>query len=247
MSRRRGTILALWATLGLGACTGKLNLGSEPPVWQADHETGDLSQWSAGEGDAGVMLATAGMLTVQGDQVHSGTSAVLATITTVDGLSFAQLKHRQVPQDAHFGAWFYIPKRYTILGYWNLFEFQGLAYPSIDTTETTVWSVDLRGGGDTDMTWYLWDNTRGVEYSPEAPLAAPVGRWFRIEAFVHQATDASGRIAVWIDGTKLADVSGVPTVPTLWLGWSVGSASNAIAEDPVEVYLDDATIVAPRK
>jgi len=86
-----------------------------------------------------------------------------------------------------------------------------------------------------------------VEYGPTVPLVAPIGRWFQIEAFVHQATDDSGRISVWIDGTKLAEVSGVPTVPTLWLGWSVGSTSNAIAEDTVESYLDDALIVAPRR
>jgi hypothetical protein len=238
----------LWATLALGACTGKLHLGTEPPVWQADHETGDLSQWAAGEGDAAVMLASAGVLTVESDQVHSGNWAVLATISTVDGLSFAQLKHRDIRHDAHFSAWFYIPRRYTILGYWDLFEFQGLAFPGIDTTETTLWSVDLRGGGDgADMTWYLWDNTRAMEYGPDVPLVAPIGRWFRIEAFVHQATDDSGRITVWIDGTKLADVSGVPTVPTSWLGWSVGSASNAIAEESVELFLDDATIVDLRR
>lgn len=242
----RPVLLLLSAVVGLAACTGKIDLGTEPPIWQADHETGDLSQWTAGEADAGVSVVSGGTLTVEGDQVHSGSSAVLVTIATADGLSFARLNRRGVPQDAHFSAWFYIPRRYTILGYWNLFEFTGLTYPAMDVTETTLWSVDLRGGGDTDMTWYLWDNTRAVEHGPEIPLAAPIGRWFLIEAFFHQALDDSGRIAVWIDGTKLAEVSGVPTVPTLWLGWSVGSSSNAIAEQPVESYLDDAKIVARR-
>jgi hypothetical protein len=245
--RQAAAVLLVSAALGVAGCTGKLNLGKEPPVWLADHETGDLSQWIAGEGDAGVVVASEGTLTVESDQVHSGTSAVLATITTADGLSFARLNHRNVPQDSRFSAWFYIPQRYTILGYWSLFEFQGLAFPAIDTTEITLWSVDLRGSGDGELTWYLWDNLRSVEYGPAVPLAAPIGRWFRIEAFVHQATDDSGRMTVWIDGTKLAEVSGVSTVPTPWLGWSVGSTSNAIAEDSVELYLDDATIVASRR
>jgi hypothetical protein len=244
---RRPALSFLPVVLGLMACTGKIHLGTEPPLWQADHETGDLSQWTAREADAGVSIASGGTLTVESDQVHSGSSAVLATIATADGLSFARLNRRDVPQDAHFSAWFYIPRPYTIVGYWNLFELEGLTYPGIDTTESTLWSVDLRAGAGTDMTWYLWDNLRGVEYGPDVPLVAPVGRWFRIEAFVHQATDNSGRISVWIDDTKLAEVSGVATVPTLWLGWSVGSSSNAIAEEPVEAYLDDATIVAPRK
>jgi hypothetical protein len=244
---RRPAGLLLWAALGLSACTGKIHLGTEPPIWQADHETGDLSQWTAGEADAGVSFNAAGMLTVESDHVHSGSSAVLASIATVDGLSFARLNRRDVPQAAHFSAWFYIPRPYTVVGYWNLFEFQGLFEPTIDSDVATLWSVDLHGGESTDMTFYLWDNTHAVAYGPAVPLVAPVGRWFQIEAFVHQATDASGRITVWIDGSKLADVSGVPTVPTPWLGWSVGSSSNAIAEEPVELYLDDAMITAPRR
>lgn len=243
---RPPALLPLSAALALAACTGKLHLGTEPPLWQADHETGDLSQWLVGEGDAGVTLTSQGTLTVQDDQAHSGSSAVLATISTADGLAVARLNRRDLPQDAHLSAWFYIPRPYTIVGYWNLFELQGLAFPGIDATETPLWSVDLRGGAGTDMTWYLWDDLHAVEYSPEVPLVAPIGRWFRIEAVVHQATDDTGRITVWLDGSKLADVTGIPTVPTPWLGWSVGSASNDIAEQPVDLYLDDAAIVAPR-
>lgn len=234
------------AALALAACTGRIHLGTEPPFWAADHETGDLSQWTMGDADAGISMDFGGIVTVEGDYAHSGSSAVRATIATTNGLSSARLNRRDVPQDASLRAWFYIPRRYTVIGYWDLFELQGLADPTSQSTPETLWSVCLRDGGSTEMTWYLWDNIHALEHSPVVPLAAPIGRWFQIEAYVHQATNDSGRITVWIDGTKLADVSGVATVPAMWLGWSIGSTSNAIAEQSVELYLDDATIIAAR-
>jgi predicted phosphoadenosine phosphosulfate sulfurtransferase len=71
---------------------------------------------------------------------------------------------------------------------------------------------------------------------------APIQRWFLVEAFMHQATDNTGRIAFWIDGAPLVDVSGVSTVLSPWLSWDVGGAASNITQQPAEIYLDDAAI-----
>ncbi len=247
MSGRLPAVVLAWVALGLAACTGKLHLGVEPSLWHADHESGDLSQWIDGITDAGASTAFGGTLLVENEKAHSGKSAVLATIATANGLSSARLNRLDVPEDAYFCAWFYIPRRYTIVGYWDLFELQGVVEPTGDFIPVTLWSVNLRDSGSTGMTWYVWDNLHGVEHHPAVPLAAPVDRWFQIKAWVHRAADASGRISVWIDDKLLADVTGVPTALSAWLGWSIGSTSNAIAEPLVESYLDDAAIFDARK
>jgi len=43
---------------------------------------------------------------------------------------------------------------------------------------------------------------------------------------MHQATDNSGRVTFWIDGNLLVDVTGVSTVPTMWLSWNVGGSAS---------------------
>jgi hypothetical protein len=75
------------------------------------------------------------------------------------------------------------------------------------------------------------------------PTAAPIGRWFRIEAFMHKAADSTGKIEFFLDGVSLLKSENVSTVPNDWLYWVVGGASNKITEQPAIVYLDDAAIL----
>jgi predicted phosphoadenosine phosphosulfate sulfurtransferase len=77
-------------------------------------------------------------------------------------------------------------------------------------------------------------------------MVAPIGRWFLVEAFMHQAMDNSGQVTFWIDGALLVDVTGVSTVPTMWLSWNVGGSASNIAEPPAEIFLDDAAITRTR-
>jgi hypothetical protein len=93
-----------------------------------------------------------------------------------------------------------------------------------------------------DLVWYVWDGLRSQELKPPTPVSPPTGRWFHVEAFVRQATDRSGRTAIWIDGEPFVDQSGVSTVPSHRMSWTVGSVSLDIAEQPADIYIDDAMI-----
>jgi hypothetical protein len=237
--------LAAATLTALAACSDQIDLGTEPPYWSADHETGDLSQWIEGGASAGgppVVSANA-QLTVVTSPTHSGKFAVRSAIFATGKNEYTRLyRWGNLPNDAYFKVWMWIPARYTIGQYWNVFEFQGRADPANPTTLRYLWSLNLEQASTGEMSWYLFDDVRLRRYLPSATTVAPVGRWFLVEAFLHQATDNTGRIAFWVDGVPLIEVDGVSTMLSAWLSWDVGGSAPDITQQPAEIYLDDAAI-----
>ena len=136
--------LSVAALLALGACSDQIHLGSE---WFADHETGNLSQWAEGGTSAGgQILSSDAQLTVvtSPSPTHGGRFAVRSAIFAANKTSYARLFRSGVlPNDAYFRVWMYIPQRYTIGLYWNVFEFQGRTNPTEPNTYQYLWSLDL--------------------------------------------------------------------------------------------------------
>jgi hypothetical protein len=241
--------LLAFAVLGLttfGACNDQIHLGTTSPIyWSADFETGDLSQWSEGGATAGGdVLTSDGQLTVvTAPTAHSGRFAARSAISASGNISYARLyRWGQLPQDAYFSVWMLIQQRYTIAKYWNVFEFQARTNPADPATLQYPWSLNLERRTDSELYWYLFDGQRQQRIEPAIAQTAPIGRWFQVEAFMHQAPDSTGRVTFSIDGTLFADVGGVSTVPSAWLSWVVGGVSPNITEQPAELFLDDAVI-----
>ena len=256
--------LAVAALASLGACSDKIDLGLEKYYWSADFETGNLSQWTqlstfapmAGElssaAEAGVPNSFDGgqsnsadaELTVVSTPTHSGHFAVGSAINATGSVSYARLfRWGTLPQDAYYCVWMYIPASYTVTSYWNLFEFQGRKDPADSASQVYLWSLDVERRSDGQLSWYVWDWQRSRQLNPAASTVAPIGRWFRVEAFMHQAMDDSGVVKFWIDGVLLLEASGVSTLTSDWLYWAVGGAAPSITEQPAEVFLDDAAIL----
>jgi len=252
--------LSIAALLALGACSDQIHLGSAlfapdasdasdalgatpaPLYWFADHETGDLSQWAEGASSDQIVSADA-QLTVVTSPTHSGRFAVSSAIYAATRGSYARLFRSGVlPNDAYFRVWMYIPQNYTIGLYWDVFEFQGRTDPADPSSYGYLWSLNLKQAPNGEMSWYLYDDVRLKNYPPATTTVAPIGRWFLVEAFMHQATDNTGRVTFWIDGNLLVDVSGVSTVPSMWLSWNVGGSASNITPPPAEIFLDDAAI-----
>lgn len=243
--------------LVLGACSDQIHLGSDPPYWSADFETGDLSQWTEGGTDGGAsaggqIVSSDAQLSVVATPTHSGQYAALSAIFAANGTSYARLyRWGSLPNDAYYRVWMYIPQNYTMPvpgrgsteQYWNVFEFQGRTDPADSATYVYLWSLDLeQASNGVDMSWYLYDTPHAHKYIPTTTAVAPIGRWFLVEAFMHQATDNTGHVTFWVDGKPLVDVSGVSTVPTMWLSWNVGGSASYITQQPAEIFLDDAEI-----
>jgi hypothetical protein len=240
--------LLAFAALGLtvlSGCNDQIHLGTEAIYWSADFETGDLSQFSEGGASAGGQLSTldAQLTVVTFPAPHSGRFAARSAISAGGNISYARLyRWGQLPQDAYYSVWMQIPVRYTIAKYWNVFEFQSRSNPTDATTLQYPWSLNLERHTDGELYWYLFDGTRQQRIEPTVAQTAPIGRWFHVEAFMHQATDNTGRVTFWIDGALFANVGGVSTVPSAFLSWVVGGVSPSITEQPAELFLDDAAI-----
>jgi hypothetical protein len=234
--------------MALGACSDQIRLGSDT-YWSADFETGNLLQWSEGGTDGGAsaggqILSSDAQLSVVATPTHSGQYAAMSAIFAANGTSYARLyRWGSLPNDAYYRVWMYIPQNYTIGKYWNVFEFQGRTDPADSTTYVLLWSLDLEQASNGDMSWYLYDDQRSLRHTPSVTTVAPIGRWFLVEAFMHQATDNTGHVTFWVDGKPLVDVSGVSTVPTMWLSWNVGGSAADITEPQAKIFLDDAAIV----
>jgi hypothetical protein len=105
-----------------------------------------------------------------------------------------------------------------------------------------LYDIDLRSLASGEMIlrvfdYGLFDDAAMIESAP----SVPVGRWFQVEAFYRNAPDATGRLAVWLDGRRVADLAKA-TGALGWVGWRVGDMGLDINPKTVTVYVDDCAI-----
>jgi hypothetical protein len=239
------SIITGLATLLSFGCSDQIPLGVEPSLWMADHETGDLSQWKEGE-NGGFFTSSDGALSIVESPAHRGRYAVKCSINNINNPSMARLyRQNDLPAEAYYSLWIYIPQSYSVGQYWNVFEFSGRRDPSNSNTGIAVWSLDLRQDSDNQLVWYVYDGIGARELMPTPPVVAQFGRWVQVTAFVRQATDQTGQVTFWIDDQILVDEVGLSTVPSDWMSWAVGSVAGHMPQ-PAELYLDDAMITTYR-
>jgi hypothetical protein len=237
--RRR--LLPLLALVGsaAGACS-PVDLGPDPDfVWWSDHETGDLSDWQRGGTDFGSTYVQGGELTVTADVARSGTRALRSTVVT-PGSAAAQISRAEIAAPAaYYGAWFLLPDAAQPATFWVFFSFHARAAPGNDVP---VWDLKLASPGPELQ---LLRHDTG-DLAPLTHVPVPVGRWFQVEAFYRPAADANGRLQIWLDGTPIYDLAGVPTAPAnaaeAPVTWSVGSITDGLTPTPATLYVDDAYV-----
>lgn len=210
--------------------------------WSADHEAGDLSQWleRTTTTRGGVFRARdSAAVEVVSDVARSGRFAARTTIQT-DGISvrYAKLFRQEgLPDEARYGAWFYLPRDVHVGQYWNIMQWTDASGMLFDLGLVT------RNGR---LEVYAHDHQRGerVPYAVGALPAVPTGRWFELAAVFRKATDATGFVTVFQDGMPIVDHRNLATVADpASVAWNVGSAALDVGSTPVVLYVDDASIV----
>jgi hypothetical protein len=73
-------------------------------------------------------------------------------------------------------------------------------------------------------------------------VPVPFDTWVQFEVYFVKATNATGRVAVYQNGTLILDREGLATVTNDWLQWDAGGACDALTSSPSTIYIDDATI-----
>jgi glycosyltransferase involved in cell wall biosynthesis len=224
-------------------------LGAPSPLWSADFETGDLSQWRAtvgreppggGEYNSGLAANV-----VSRELAYSGSSALKMTIETPpeSGARVFRWRESQRHPRLYYGAWFYFPQRFSVVEYWNVWQWKSRSSSGNQNDPFFILNVANRRDGAMYFYLYNWQLRQAYQ---QHIADIPVGRWIYIEAYYHCTGENDGRVSFWQDGTLLFDVQ---NVQTRYLDgdceWSVANYSSRVRPSPTTVYVDDVVIYAP--
>jgi hypothetical protein len=146
-----------------------------------------------------------------------------------------------LPQQAYYGAWYYVPALATNSGNWNLIHFQGGASPGDASQLKGLWDISLvndNSGGLRLAVYNFLGSTPDLSGAP--PI--PIGSWFHIEMFLKRAADATGEVSVYQDGVSIAHLTNIITDDTTYGQWYVGNLATQL--DPAEstLYVDDVSV-----
>lgn len=231
---------------GVPSDAGAAGDGGEPPgqpLFEANHEQGDLAEWDEGpDTDAGGYYADTGVEPPQltEDQTHSGSGAVRVTVDTGAGDKIARLYRRISEPDAYYSAWFYLAEHHSPSSWWSIFLFRAVKdrNASID-----LWSVDLVERDDEQLTFAVFDHATNKSIASPAEPVVEVGKWFQLEAFLHQASGEPSQVIFYLDGVEfltLDDATAVPEDEPVY--WVIGNGAGKLSPAVSTVYIDDAVI-----
>jgi hypothetical protein len=236
--------------------TGKLDVvdAGRGILWSSDFEVGDLSEWT-GDGQGGIYQESASALpTTVASQGHGGgMRAGRITVTPpASAMVCVNYIYRQAPMpaDAYYSAWFWFPLLFSIPNYLNIIHFAG-STTNDDRALVSIWDVDLQSQADGSLAAYLFqfpvpNFASGRSYDEATPVPVPIMSWVHFEVLFRKASDNTGRIAVWQDGTLVLEVNDVATIPTDFLRFNIGGASRDITPAPADILVDDAAISTVR-
>jgi hypothetical protein len=208
--------------------------------WTSGFETGFCDYMRAG----GICYASGeGSYDIVDAPVHSGSHAA-AYLVIPDSRRASQarcFREGALPLDALYGVWFYLPSPATNTGNWNLIHFQG---GTPGGALHNLWDVSLRSNDDGTLVAYLFDFLNTGIRVPNAAPAVPIGSWFHLELRLRRASNATGQVALYQDGTLLMELKDLPTDDTDYGQWYVGNYADALAPPSSTIYVDDVTIHA---
>jgi hypothetical protein len=268
MNRGFAAGLVLAAMTAVACSPSPLNLGSDPDIlWWTDNETGDNSDWYKnlaglnGQSDAAgsawnssgfTWTSNGGQFSIAADpgRARSGRYAIKSSVvspgTNIQSGACAE-RDGQLPEEAYYSAWFYVPALPNSTSYWLFFKFRSRRVATDQSTTVEGWDLDAEfANGNLQFELFSHATNQNVPTVGSTAPVVPVARWFQIEAFLKIATDNTGQITFWIDGAKSFDVQNTATVPSTFVEWSVGGIAEVIDPVPALLYVDDAAMSTRR-
>ena len=151
-----------------------------------------------------------------------------------------------LPTDAFYSAWYYLPHSTTVNGYWVIQKFRRRTDPADPSTEGELFDLDLYTLPSGEMSFRVFDH-RTASNLPMLvdPPIVPVDGWFLLEARYRNASDATGRLTVWLGSLEVIDLAGA-TGPSPWIQWAVSSVGQDLTPTANVLYVDDCAIAEAR-
>jgi hypothetical protein len=255
--RRRGwsstapMIAVVLAVAGAGACGSDLDVGSDV-LWSARFESGTFDEWTGVPGRGAMAFPTDpnNKIEVSTERAHNGSHAASLTIDASNaGVQENALLSRagDLPSEAYYSAWYYLPRSVTVGTYWVIFKFRERTVATDMSTEAELFDLDLFGLPTGEMSLLLYDHRvgRNIPLDVPDPIVA-VGAWFHVEAFYRNAADTTGRLTYWLNGRLIKDLDGQAMAPTSWIEWDVCSVGETLTPSPAVLFVDDCAVSRSR-
>jgi hypothetical protein len=171
---------------------------------------------------------------------RSGKHSVEFTIDTEveSGRHTRCVREGALPDDAYYGAWYYIPEQREGIVNWNLLHFQG------GDDLHNLWDVSIEpddASGKLKL-YVLGKFSMGPVSQDEPPTLITTGAWFHIEFRWRRRSDATGRVSLYQDGKLIIDLPNLITDDTTWGQWYVGNLANSLTPATSTLYVDDISI-----
>lgn len=231
-------VLANWACRRPSDSTIQLDAGTPLSVpWSTGFEDGFCGFYDGG----GYCYSTGtGSHRIVESPVHSGRHAAALTVfgDGTDANSQARCVRRgELPEQAYYGAWFFVPAVPVNTGVWNLIHFQGSG------GGTLLWDLSLADDGNAGMRLSIYSELphENLPTLVQAP-SIPIGSWFHVQLFLKRAADATGEVAVYQNGHNILRATNVITDDSQSAEWYVGNLATRLSPAESTLFVDDVSI-----
>lgn len=174
---------------------------------------------------------------------RSGRKAAAFSITTDserEGEQTRCVREGTLPQDAYYGAWFYLPRGTTGRDNWNLIHFQGA---SEENPLHNLWDVSVFTTNDgRSVPWLRGFVGEGETFAPSVGADLPTDEWFSLHLRLLRSPTATGRVALYLNGELLEERDNIVTDDSDWGQWYVGNLARTLEPAESTIYVDDVSI-----
>jgi hypothetical protein len=241
-------VAALAVLAALAGCGSELDVGADL-LWTARFESNDFVEYtSVSNASVSASPTSSSSVAVSNERAHTGSFAAKLTIDTTGG----QLQNvglalsGELPVEAYYSAWYYLPRSVTVGTYWVIFKLRMRTDAANPSTTNELFDVNLDNLPTGEMTLRLFDHRSGADIPLDVtPPVVPVGDWFQVETFYRNTQDETGRLTLWVDGRQIIDVHG-PMAPTPWIAWDVSSIALDLTPASATIHADDCAVSLSR-
>lgn len=172
---------------------------------------------------------------------RTGRRAAAFDITTEGAKTGAQtrcVREGLLPDEAVYGAWFYIPAGTTSNGNWNLMHFRG----GNDTGLRGIWDVSVATTDSGALRPFLRGfSSMGALDAPEG-VTLPTDEWFGLQFQFRRDATPGGYVALYLNGRLIIERADIITDDSSWGQWYVGNLADDLDPPQSTIYVDDVSI-----
>jgi hypothetical protein len=229
----------------------------ESILWKADHEQGNLNEWSLSE----YQYPGGGIFNTGGGDVSASTSSAFAhfgkfsasaTITNAikseNGNKAVRLLRwtdtawdndgDYFPIECYFSTWILFPENYNPNkqepwdpgdgGWWNIFQIKS---DDEGGDSQPIWVLNVASNeSNNDMYFYLYsDYNSPNSFDLSIYYKIPVREWIHLEMYVYQSKTNQGILRFWINGQLVFERTQVKTIIDGPVIWGIGNYTDHIS------------------